>query len=57
MRVTSFRLPLDVHEFLRSEAEKQERTMSFVLVGVLRLWINYAKEKKKQPAQPVRGAT
>lgn len=49
LSVTSFRLPVDVREFLRQRARKEDRNMSYILVGVLRLWMNYLIEKEKQP--------
>ena len=49
LQVTSFRLPLDVHEFLRSRAKLEDQNMTQVLVGVLRLWMNYHVEQAKQP--------
>ena len=49
LQVTSFRLPPDVKAFLHERATAEQRTMSFVLVEVLRLYINYVAEQKKQP--------
>jgi predicted transcriptional regulator len=49
LSVTSFRLPPDVKAFLHERAAADQRTMSFVLVEVLRLYINYLNEQKKQP--------
>ena len=49
LQVTSFRLPLDVKTFLRKEADEKRRTMSFVLVDIVRLYANYLAEQAKQP--------
>ena len=49
MKVTSFRLPLDVHEWLMEQAKANDRTMSYVLLGILKLYKNYQDEQKKQP--------
>ena len=49
LQVTSFRLPLDVKTFLRGEADEKRRTMSFILVDIVRLYMNYLSEQAKQP--------
>ena len=49
LAVTSFRLPLDVKEFLKKKATEQERTISFILVAYIRRWIAYEVEEAKQP--------
>jgi len=49
LSVTSFRLPPDVKTFLHEQAATQDRTMSYCLVEILRLYINYLSEQKKQP--------
>lgn len=49
MAVTSFRLPLDVKEFLHGRATEQRRTMSFVMVDIVRMYMNYVTEQAKQP--------
>lgn len=49
LQVTSFRLPLDVKTFLHGQAAEQRRTMSFILVDIVRLYMNYLAEQKKQP--------
>ena len=49
LQVTSFRLPLDVKTFLHERSVAEQRTMSFCLVEILRLYINYLAEQKKQP--------
>lgn len=49
LQVTSFRLPLDVKDFLKGMSEEKDRTMSYCLVEVLRLYMNYLAEQKKQP--------
>ena len=49
LKVTSFRLPQDVKDFLAAKAVEMDRTMSYVLVDYLRMWKNYEIEKKKQP--------
>ena len=49
LQVTSFRLPLDVKTFLHERSTAEDRTMSYVLVEILRLYINYLAEQKKQP--------
>ena len=49
LSVTSFRLPPDVKTFLHERAAADQRTMSFVLVEVLRLYMNFIAEQKKQP--------
>ena len=49
LKVTSFRLPQDVKDFLARKAVEMDRTMSWVLVDYLRMWKNYEIEKKKQP--------
>ena len=49
LKVTSFRLPQDVKDFLAAKAVEMDRTMSYVLVDYLRMWKNYEVEKKKQP--------
>ena len=54
LKVTSFRLPEDVMAFLKARAVDERRTMSFVLIDILRLYINYQVEKAKQPKKPVK---
>lgn len=49
LQVTSFRLPPDVKTFLHGLATEQRRTMSFCLVEIIRLYMNYLSEQKKQP--------
>ena len=49
LKVTSFRLPQDVKDFLAAKAVEMDRTMSYVLVDYLRMWKNYEIEQKKQP--------
>ena len=49
LQVTSFRLPLDVKTFLHERSALEDRTMSYVLVEILRLYINFITEQKKQP--------
>ncbi|MFA5897688.1 MAG: hypothetical protein WC829_01115 [Hyphomicrobium sp.] len=49
LQVTSFRLPPDVKAFLHAQAAAQERTMSFCLVAIMRLYMNYLSEQAKQP--------
>lgn len=49
LKVTSFRLPHDLLLFLKEQAQKHERTMSFVLVKVLSDWKFYVTEQAKQP--------
>ena len=49
LQVTSFRLPPDVKAFLHGEATSKDRTMSYVLVEIIRLYMNYLSEQKKQP--------
>ena len=49
LAVTSFRLPLDVKTFLKVRADEQRRTMSFVLVDIVRMYMNYLSEQAKQP--------
>ena len=57
LKFTSFRLPEDVMAFLKARAVEERRTMSFVLIDILRLYINYQVEKAKQPKQPVKEIT
>lgn len=49
LQVTSFRLPPDVKAFLKAEAVKADRTISYILVEYIRRWISYAAEEAKQP--------
>lgn len=49
LSVTSFRLPPDVKTFLHERAASEDRTMSWVLVEIIRLYINFITEQKKQP--------
>lgn len=49
LSVTSFRLPPDVKAFLHERAASEDRTMSYCLVEIIRLYINYVQEQKKQP--------
>ena len=49
LQVTSFRLPLDVKTFLHGEAVEKQRTMSFVLVDIVRMYMNYLAVQAKQP--------
>ena len=57
LKVTSFRLPEDVMAFLKARAVDERRTMSFVLIDILRLYMNYQTEKAKQPKKPVKEIT
>ncbi len=52
LKVTSFRLPQDVREFLRGKAVGADRTMSYVLIEYLRRWISYEATEAKQPKAP-----
>ena len=54
LKVTSFRLPEDVMTFLKSRAVSERRTMSFVLIDVLRLWMSYELGKAAAPKKPVK---
>ncbi len=49
LAVTSFRLPLDVKNFLKKKADADKRTMSYVLVEYMRRWIHFESEEAKQP--------
>lgn len=49
LKVTSFRLPDDVHVFLRQQAASQDRTMTWILVEILKQYMNYLSEQAKQP--------
>jgi predicted DNA-binding protein len=49
LQVTSFRLPPDVKTFLHAEAETKQRTMSWILVDIIRMYITYLEAQKKQP--------
>ena len=49
LAVTSFRLPLDVKEFLKRLATEKDRTISYVLVEIVRLYKNYLDGEAKQP--------
>ena len=49
LQVTSFRLPPDVKAFLKTKAEANQRTISFVLVDYVRKWIAYEAAEAKQP--------
>ena len=49
LQVTSFRLPPDVHTFLKEQAVEQDRTMSYILVDVLRKWMFYLAKQEEQP--------
>ncbi|MDE2103162.1 MAG: hypothetical protein KGL39_38305 [Patescibacteria group bacterium] len=49
MQVTSFRLPLDVKAFLKSKAEADKRTMSYIFIDLVRRWILFETEQAKQP--------
>lgn len=54
MAVTSFRLPVDVKDFLKARAAEQDRTMSYVLVAFMRQWIAFADAKAQQPRRPTK---
>lgn len=49
LQVTSFRLPPDVKAFLHKDAEAKQRTMSFILVEIIRMYITYLEAQSKQP--------
>ena len=49
LKVTSFRLPTDIDQFLDEQAKAQDRTRSYVLVQVMRMYMNYLAEQAKQP--------
>ena len=49
LQVTSFRLPLDVKGFLKGLSEERDRTISYVLVEIVRLYKNYLEAESKQP--------
>ena len=49
LQVTSFRLPPDVKQFLHREADSKQRTMSWILVDIIRMYINYLDAQAKQP--------
>jgi predicted DNA-binding protein len=49
LHVTSFRLPPDVKAFLHSQGAEKQRTMSWILVDIVRLYMNYLNEQAKQP--------
>ena len=49
LHVTSFRLPPDVDKFLNEQAVAQDRTRSYVLVQVMRMYMNFVSEQAKQP--------
>ena len=49
LAVTSFRLPLDVKAFLKKLSVDKDRTISYVLVEIVRLYKNYLDEEAKQP--------
>ena len=49
LAVTSFRLPLDVKAFLKRLSVEKDRTISYVLVEIVRLYKNYLDEEAKQP--------
>lgn len=49
LKVTSFRLPKDVDAFLDEQSKAQDRTRSYVLVQVMRMYISYLGEQSKQP--------
>ena len=49
LKVTSFRLPIDVDDFLDEQAKAQDRTRSYVLIQVMRMYISYLGEQAKQP--------
>ena len=52
LAVTSFRLPLDVKAFLKRLSVEKDRTISYVLVEIVRLYKNYLDEEAKQPKAP-----
>lgn len=52
LAVTSFRLPLDVKAFLKKLSVEKDRTISYVLVEIVRLYKNYIEEAGKQPKLP-----
>jgi predicted DNA-binding protein len=49
MHVTSFRLPPDVRDFLTQQSIAQDRTKSYILVQVMRLYIGFLKKQAEQP--------
>ena len=49
LAVTSFRLPLVVKAFLKRLSVEKDRTISYVLVEIVRLYKNYLDEEAKQP--------
>ena len=51
LKVTSFRLPQDVKDFLAAKAEESQRTMSWILVEYLRRWVAYEAAEAKQPGR------
>jgi predicted DNA-binding protein len=51
MKVTSFRLPQGVRDFLRAKAVAADRTASYILVEYLNRWIRYEEEEAKQPGR------
>ena len=51
LKVTSFRLPQDVKDFLRKHAEAADRTMSWTLIEYLRRWQKYEAEEAQQPGR------
>lgn len=52
LETTSFRLEPDLREFIRERSIQEDRTMSYVVCGVLRMWMNYEKNKRRQPKAP-----
>jgi len=54
LKVTSFRLPEHVMAFLKARAVEQRRTMSFILIDIVQLYIDYETKKAEQPKKPVK---
>ena len=49
MEVRSYRIPHDIYDFLKAQAKEQDRPMSYILINILRLYMNYLTEQAKQP--------
>ena len=49
LHVTSFRLHPEVKAFLDEQAQAQDRTRSYILVQVMRLYIDFLKKQAEQP--------
>ena len=54
LHVTSFRLPPDVKAFLDERSQEEDRTRSYILVRVMRMYMNYISEQNKQPKGPAK---